>query len=123
MPKIDPAEIRNPKLTMMRREKEAGLEGPPVGGLVPQGEKDSGQLMFTRPLPVDPAKKKRQDRQFQELMRKREEERRKREREFEKGFREETGEPPLTNAALAAREAVAWRGLKEAEEYESAYNS
>jgi hypothetical protein len=120
MTKIDPAEIRNPKLTMMRREKEAGLDGPPVGGLVPQGEKDSGQLMFTRPLPVDPAKKKRQDRQFQELMRKREEERRKREREFETSFRDGTDDP-LTDAVIASRQAVRKPMNDEDAAYRAAY--
>ena len=117
MTKIDPAEIRNPKLTLERREREAGLKEPrPAPGL----GGDSGQLMFTRPLPLDPEKKKRQDKQFQELMRKREEERRKREREFETSFREGSDEP-LTDAVIASRQAARKTMRDEDAAYRDAY--
>ena len=115
--KIHPAEIRNPKLTLERREREAGLQTPPSP---PSADEGSGQLMFTRPLPPDPEKKKRQDKQFQELMRKREEERRKREREFETSFRDGTDDP-LTEAVIASRQAARKTMRDEDAAYRDAY--
>ncbi len=118
MTKIDPSEIVNPRKTLQRREQEAGLDTP--AGMQPPA-RDSGQLMFTRPVPVDPEKKRRQDRQFQELMRKRQEEDRKRRREFERTFREGTDEDPLTEAVEASRRAARAPAAREDAAYRKAY--
>ena len=70
--KIDPAEIRNPELTLRRRMVEAGLESP-----APKQESkgDMPQTRFTRAKPPTPAEKAKQDKQFEAIMRKRAEDR------------------------------------------------
>ena len=114
---IDPAEIRNPRLTLERREREAGLkEERPAPGL----RGDNGQLMFTRPVPTDPEKKRRQDKQFEEIMRRRREADRKREQEFETSFREGSDDP-LTDAVVAARRAAKRPMREEDAAYRDAY--
>lgn len=70
--KIDPAEYRNPRLTLARRERDAGLrEATPKQE--PKG--DMPQTQFTRAKPPTPAEKARQDKQFEAIMRKRAEDR------------------------------------------------
>lgn len=63
--KIDPAEIRNPKLTLARRERDAGLREA-----TPKQEPKGGmpQTQFTRAKPPTPAEKAKQDAQFQAHM-------------------------------------------------------
>lgn len=112
------AEIRNPKLTLQRREREAGTEAP-VGGLVPR-ETDTGQRQFLYPPGSKP--RDRNPEGLKRLLEKRKAEERASNDAFEEEFRRGTDDP-LTDSVRASRRMAGADRRRDEAEYAAAYNA
>ncbi len=124
--KFDPAEIRNPKLTLRRREREAGLsddapKSPAAGGLTPSTERDSGQRQFLYPPNSKP--RDRNPEGLKRLLEKRKAEERAAADDFEDEFRRGTDDGPLTDSVRASRRMAGADRRRDVAAYEAAYNA
>lgn len=117
---IDPREIRNPAMTLRRREAEQGLEDPPVGGLMPKSDQGDGQRKFLYPPGSKP--RDRNPEGLKKLLEKRKAEERASNDTFEEEFRAGTDDP-LTDSVRAARKMAGADRRRDLEEYERAYNA